>query len=138
MKFHIHAAYECKAQHSYDKTVIGHQALLYYLNGAIDVRIRLGCIPPVILQRLAGNKSIVFRTLDSKLPVRFDHSRCEGRRTTGGPSEEPSSPLSLFFWQHFDKSHISPEPGTALRLRHFPSSAVDTAMAARTGEEWGT
>lgn len=71
-------------------TLIGHQAPLYYLNGVIDVRIRLGCIPPVILHRLAGNESIVFRTLDSKLPVRFDHPPCEGRRTAGGPSEEPS------------------------------------------------
>lgn len=95
-------------------TLIGHQAPLYYLNGVIDVRMRLGCIPPVILQRLAANKSIVFGTLDSELPVRFDHSPCEGGRAAGGPSEEPSSSLGVFlFWQHNHVSHISPEPGTA-------------------------
>lgn len=83
------------SQHSCDYAVIGHQARLHYLNGVIDMRIWLGCLPPVILQRLAGNKSIVFRTLDSKLPVRFDHSPCEEKRTAGSPSEEASLPLFL-------------------------------------------
>lgn len=109
--FHIHPV--CMyTQHSCDYALIVHQARLHYLNGVIDVRIRLGCLPPVILQRLAGNKSIVFRTLDSKLPVRFDHSPCEERRTAGGPSEETSHPFFLA---------VSSEPGTELRWTHFPS-----------------
>lgn len=117
-------------------TLIGHQAPLYYLNGVIDVRIRLGNIPPVILQRLAGNESIVFRTLDSELPVRFDHPACEGRRTAGGPSEEPCF-FFFFFWQHDAVSRSSPDPGTALRGTRLPPSfcPADVAVAARTSEE---
>lgn len=47
------------------QAVIGHQAPLSGLNGGTDVRMGLGHIPPVILQRLAANESIVFTTLDS-------------------------------------------------------------------------
>lgn len=80
----MHPAHVC-GQHWCDWAVIGHQAGLQHLNGVVGAGMRLGRRPPVILQRLAGNKSIVFSTLDSQLPVRFDHSPCEERRTAGGP-----------------------------------------------------
>lgn len=109
----MHPARMC-SQHWCESAVIGHQAGLQDLNGVVDARMRLGRRPPVIPQRLAGNKSIVFTTLDSQLPVRFDHSPCEERRTAGGPSVEASPPFIFFVG-------VSSEPGTALRWTHFPS-----------------